>query len=96
MRVINQNSKTTLAGSTPMDYLEALVVRELTNLAKVPQLTSKEIISLERLGAMLCRISADRREETMMLVKLGVKENTVNDKVLKEIEKILLNASPES
>lgn len=93
MRTISQNSKMTLSGSTPIDFLESLIVRELTNLAKRPELTSKEIISLERLGQMLCRISADRRDETMMLVKLGVKDNSVNDKVLKEIEKVLLQAS---
>lgn len=96
MRVINQSSKTALSGGDPVDFLTALIVREISNLSRRPELTSKEIISLERLSSMLCRLRADQREETMLLVKLGVKGSNVSEKVLKDIEKLLLESSGNS
>jgi len=53
------------------DILEAILIRELQNLASEPVLNAKQIISLERLGGLLLKKKAGDREETLLLHKLN-------------------------
>lgn len=53
------------------DILEALVIRELQNLASEPVLNGKQIIALERLGNLLLKKKSSDREETLLLHKLN-------------------------
>ena len=65
------------------DMLEALVVRELQNLAVNPELNGKQIIALERLGNLLLKKKASDREETILLSKLnGGKKLEISDEEL--------------
>lgn len=80
----NSNEEFKKMKEASTDLLEAIVVRELQNLAVSPELNGKQIIALERLGGLLLKKKKQDLEETLVLAKLnGGKQLQISDEELK-------------
>lgn len=89
MRVITPTPQ--LKNMDPVDYLEATVLKIVMDIGKATTYTNKDIQALKMMGELLLAIKKNNREEYALLLKSGIKDDaSVDKKVLKEIEKLLL------
>lgn len=91
MKVINNNAECTAAfGSRAVEMMEAIVIREIGTLLRVPELDSVKMVKLEKLWNIIHGINKDKRSEyELYILRAGLHAADSSDPFFKKLKDAL-------